>query len=80
MALVLVAQKFGNGHEALAAHRVCGAGEQHLDLHVIELGRFLGQIAAGLEVKILQEISGELLRKLGRIDFRTLALCLSFCG
>ena len=52
-ALVLMAQEMGDRHQALPAHCIGGAGKQHLDLHVIELGRLFSKVAAGLEMKIL---------------------------
>src|SRR5215207_10744799 len=69
IALVAAAQKLGDRHDALSAHGVCRSGEQDLDLSIVETGRLIGQISAGLIVKVLQEVVREFAREAGIVDF-----------
>ena len=61
-------QIFGDRHQALPAHGIGRAREQHLDLKIVKLRRLFGQIAAGLEVEVLKEIGGKLLGERGMGD------------
>ena len=51
----------GERHQSLAAHGIGRAGEEHLDLVVVELGRASAQVAVGLIVEILQIVGRKVL-------------------
>ena len=56
-ALVAALQPFGDRLQGPPAHGVGGAGEENLDLGVVDRGRFFGQPAAALEMKILPVVA-----------------------
>src|SRR5262245_19846828 len=58
LALVASAHELGNGAQRCAPHGPGGAHEQGLDLHVIKARRALGEVATGLEMKVLCVVVG----------------------
>ena len=56
--LVASAHELGDRAQRRTAHRAGRAHEQRLHLHVVEPRRFLGEIAAGLEVEVLRVVVG----------------------
>src|SRR5471030_134679 len=56
VALIAAGHPVGDGLQCPAAHHVGSAGEQHLDLRVVEGGRMFGEPTVGLEVKVLPVI------------------------
>ena len=61
--LVAPAHELGDGAQRRAPHGPGSAHEQRLHLDVVEPRRFLGEVAAGLEVKVLRVVIGYVRRR-----------------
>ncbi len=70
VALVAAGHPFGDRLQRAAAHDVGGAGEQHLDLGVVERGGVVGEPAVALEVEVLPVIVGQAVGLGGRAASR----------